>query len=293
VGLAALNTGNNLLYLVLALMLSFLVLSGVLSESALRGIAVRRRLPRELYAGASSTVALEIANLQRRVAAFAVVVEDVLCEGEQGERSAGRVFALRIAPGGVVTRGYRLEPSRRGSLKFVRFQASTRFPFGLFSKSLELECGDQCLVYPAVEPLWVPPGFGRAPAGSGSAPGAGGEGCEAAGLRRFAAGDPARRIHWRSSLRRGELLVRDVERAHEAPVEVRLRTSGAEPGEFFERGVRRAASEAVALLDAGLRVALRTDSTLLAADAGSGHRARLLAFLARVEPEPRRAAEAV
>ena len=42
VGFAALNTGNNLLYLVLSLMLAFLVLSGVLSESALRGIEVRQ-----------------------------------------------------------------------------------------------------------------------------------------------------------------------------------------------------------------------------------------------------------
>ena len=45
VGLAALNTGNNLMYMVLSLLLSFLVLSGVLSESALRGIQVRRLLP--------------------------------------------------------------------------------------------------------------------------------------------------------------------------------------------------------------------------------------------------------
>ena len=51
VGFAALNTGNNLLYLVLSLMLAFLVLSGVFSESTLRGIRVRRRLPREFFAG--------------------------------------------------------------------------------------------------------------------------------------------------------------------------------------------------------------------------------------------------
>src|SRR5439155_14259560 len=50
IGFAALNTGNNLLYLVLSLMLAFLVLSGVLSESALRGVVLRRRLSRELYA---------------------------------------------------------------------------------------------------------------------------------------------------------------------------------------------------------------------------------------------------
>ena len=52
----------------------------------------------------------------------------------------------------------------------------------------------------------------------------------------------------------------------------------------FERGVRWAASEVVALLDAGRRVALRTDAAYLAADAGAGQRARLLSFLARVAP---------
>ena len=50
VGFAALNTGNNLLYLVLSLMLAFLTLSGVLSESALRGVRLRRELPREVFA---------------------------------------------------------------------------------------------------------------------------------------------------------------------------------------------------------------------------------------------------
>ena len=50
VGFAALNTGNNLLYLVLSLMLSFLILSGAFSESALRGVCVTRRVPRDLFA---------------------------------------------------------------------------------------------------------------------------------------------------------------------------------------------------------------------------------------------------
>ena len=76
VGFAALNTGNNLLYLVLSLMLAFLVLSGVLSESALRGISVRRRLPRELFAEVFCSVGLEITNRQQRVPSFAIVVED-------------------------------------------------------------------------------------------------------------------------------------------------------------------------------------------------------------------------
>ncbi len=85
-------------------------------------------------------------------------------------------------------------------------------------------------------------------------------------------------------MRRRSLLVREVESEHEAEIEVRLRTRGAHPGERFERSVGWAASEIAALLDAGNRVALRTDDDLIDAGAGTRHRARLLSYLALVEP---------
>ena len=139
VGFAALNTGNNLLYLVLSLMLAFLVLSGVLSESALRGIRVRRRLPRELFAGIPARVGLEIENRQRRVPAFALVVEDRVRDAASGALcEAGRVFVLRAGPGGCERRAYGFAAPARGLVFFEGFRVSTRFPFGLFSKSLEL-----------------------------------------------------------------------------------------------------------------------------------------------------------
>jgi len=284
VGFAALNTGNNLLYLVLALMLAFLVLSGVLSESALRGIRVRRRLPRELFAERETTVALEIANTQLRTAAFAIVVEDRIVGGTAGDRSAGRCFCLRVPPGANETRTYRLCPTRRGELDFHGFVVYTRFPFGLFSKSLVIEAPEHALVYPAVEPVGVPPDFGGARRSGSRVSGRAGAGSDVGGVRAYAPGDALRRIHWRSSLRTGVLLVRDVESEHDAEVEVRLRTSDTAPGEAFERLVGWAASEVVALLETGRRVALRTDGECLAAGAGAAHRARLLSFLARVEP---------
>ena len=226
VGFAALNTGNNLLYLVLSLMLAFLVLSGVLSESALRGISVRRRLPRELFAETSCSVGLEITNRQRHVASFAIVVEDQAAEEDAPERQVGRSFVLRVGPGQTEIRAYRLRPARRGPIRFSGFRVSTRFPFGLFSKALTLEQLDRALVYPALEALRAPAHFGaRREAGEGISD-ARGEGSEAAGLRDYRAGDALRRIHWRSSLRRGDLVVRDVERERESEVEVRLRTGG-------------------------------------------------------------------
>jgi len=284
VGFAALNTGNNLMYLVLSLLLGFLMLSGVMSESSLRGIRVRRRLPRELYAGSENKVVLEISNHQRRVAAFAVVVEDRRATPDPESRSWPRAFALRVAAGETLRRSYDLRPSQRGYLEFKEFRVFTRFPFGLFSKSLRLPASQRALVFPALEPVRSLPGFGS-PRDAGeriSAPE--GRGADAIGLRNFMPGDPLRRIHWRASLRRRALLVREVESEHEAEVEVRLRTRGAQPGERFERSVVWVASEVAALLDAGSRVALSTDDERIEAGSGARQRARLLAFLALVEP---------
>ena len=283
VGFAALNTGNNLLYLVLALMLSFLVLSGVLSESALRGIAVGRRVPRELHAERDAWVSVEVHNRQRRVAAYALVVEDrIRVDGR--EVPAGRVFALRLEPGGSETRTYRLRPTRRGELVFEGFVVSTRFPFGLFSKSLAIPAPERTLVYPALDAVAVPPEFGGVREAGDAVSGPRGRGGEVGGVREFVPGDAPRRIDWRVSLRARALWVRDVQSEHQAEVEVRLRTARREPGDDFERDVRASASEVAAFLARGLRVGLRTDREHLEPRDGGRQRARLLGFLARVEP---------
>jgi uncharacterized protein (DUF58 family) len=287
VGFAAMNTGNNLLYMVLSLLLAFLVLSGVLSESALRGLSVRRRLPRELFAGAPAPVGIEIHNAQRRVPSFAIVVEDLLAGGSP----AGRVFALRVGPGGTVTRSYALTPAARGELAFRGFRVATRFPFGLFSKAMRLDVPGAALVYPAIAPAPLARETQGRETGE-SAVGTRGESASAASLRAFAPGDSHRRVHWRASWRRGQLLVREREGQQRSQHVVTLRTRGATPGEAFERAVRRAASDAVAHLAAGWRVGLRTDATRVPPAEGPAHRRRLLGLLARVAPEMAAAADA-
>jgi uncharacterized protein (DUF58 family) len=279
------NTGNNLLYMVLSLLLAFLVLSGVLSESALRGVTVRRRIAREMFAGTPAPLALEISNGQRRVPSFAIVVEDLLGPDVDRAAPAGRVFALRVGPGKTETRAYRFAPARRGELAFAGFRVTTRFPFGLFSKSMLIEAEDRALVFPTVEYL-VPMHRGSPTRDWGeTAGGRGGDGSQVAGLRDFVSGDHLRRIHWKASMRRATLLVRDRERDQKAEFEVLLRTRGARPGDAFEAAVSHAASEVVTHLGAGWRVGLRTDSERLEPAEGRAQRDRLLCFLARVEPD--------
>ncbi|MBW2417732.1 MAG: DUF58 domain-containing protein [Deltaproteobacteria bacterium] len=326
IAFAALNTGNNLLYLVLSFLLAFLILSGVLSESALRGIEVRRRLPGELYARSEARVLVEVHNSQRRVPSFAVVVEDLLTgspgsgraqhggtAGESGlapadARPVGRVFGLRVGPGESEARLYRMHPEQRGPLHFWGYRVSTRFPFGLFLKSRTIRARESCLVYPQVSPMAPrPPASDPAQEQSGERPQQRDGGSQVTGLRDYATGDPLRRVHWRSSLRRQSLLVRELDDERDAEIEVRLRTRGYEPGsgeaetgstppahpasDRFEAAVAWAASEVAAHLARDLRVGLVTDEERLRPAAGAGQRQRLLGFLALVQPAATRSSE--
>jgi uncharacterized protein (DUF58 family) len=285
VGLAALNTGNNLLYMIHALLLSFLVLSGVLSESALRGIRVRRILPAELVAERAGQIALEIVNQQPRIPSFAIVAEDFVRLDAHEHAATGRAFALRIGPGERETRSYAFAPSRRGALEFSGVRVATRFPFGLFSKAMWIDLPQSAVVYPALDPVSTQAGRASEPRHAEQAGGSGGAAAEAASLRPYAPGDAFRRIHWRASLRRDALLIREPEQDRRREVAVRLATRGVAPGDAFERDVRRAASEIAAYLAAGARVSLRTDVAAFPPGEGARHRAVLLAFLATAAPE--------
>lgn len=114
VGAAAVNTGNNLLYLVLGMLLSLIVLSGLLSEVALRRLRVERRLPRRAFAGSPCLIELVLTNRKHRLASYSVELTDVASEATADHE--GSVAPSREGPadGGRAPRG-RL----RGALRRV------------------------------------------------------------------------------------------------------------------------------------------------------------------------------
>ncbi|MAE93664.1 MAG: hypothetical protein CL910_03290 [Deltaproteobacteria bacterium] len=282
-GFASLNTGNNLLYMVLSVLLSFLVLSGVFSEAALRGVRVRRRLPEEIFAGSSSGIVLEVTNEKKRVPSYAIVVEEMLGADFDQAKPCGRGFFFHVPPGGTVSRVLRWKPDERGPQLFAGFRVWTRFPFGLFAKSLMIDSPEEVLVYPRLEPVALAEGNPSGARGERSA-GQGGESPEAAGVREFAAGDSFRRVHWRHTLRHGALFVRDREQEQRSELVVQLASQGVAAGLRFEDAVSRAASLVVAHLAAGWRVGLRTEEGLLPPDVGPSARRAMLARLARAQP---------
>jgi len=284
VGFAAQNTGNNLLYLVLALMLAFLVLSGLLSEASLRGLRVERRLPREIFAKTPNRVILRVHNDQERVPSFAVSVDDRVANSE-GPHCVGRVFALRIGPGETADRSYVWEPTRRGELRFVGCRLSTRFPFGLFVKSVDCEIESPALVYPQLLETHRSADSARSARDDDDPQSKCRDGDEIAGVREYAEGDSIHRIHWRRSLRESRLIVGEREGEGSAELEVLLRLPATLGAEEVENRVARATSDVVRHLGAGLRVGLRTTQAHFAPGTGFTHRTALLVCLTRVMPD--------
>src|SRR5512146_1885026 len=152
VGFAAINTGNNLLYLLLGMLLSLIILSGILSEISLRDLTVVRRLPARAQVGRPHLVEIEVFNHKTRVPSYAIEVEDL----RAGQPADKRCFFLKISPKSAQVAAYRRTPAKRGRDRHVGFRIATRFPFGLFEKSREVPAEGELIIYPAVDPVQLP-----------------------------------------------------------------------------------------------------------------------------------------
>ena len=130
VGVTAINTGNNLFYLLLAMMLSLIVLSGLLSEQCVRRLEFHRHLPEYLFANESATVSLWIANRKSCIPSVSLRLFDVV-DGQDIDR---KVRLSHLAPHSSTLVSYPLLVRRRGPYRFDGVRVVTPFPFGLFHK---------------------------------------------------------------------------------------------------------------------------------------------------------------
>src|SRR5271167_621101 len=258
VGFAAINTANNLLYLLLGMLLALIVVSGIMSELSLRDLTVVRRLPLRAQVGRAHLVEIEVFNHKGRTPSYAIEVEDL----RAGQPADKRCFFLKISPRSAQVAAYRRTPIRRGRDVHVGFRIATRFPFGLFEKSREVRSAGELVIYPAVDPVQLPAPLGGRGQGPQSLVGRG-QGDDFLGLRVMRVGEDPRDIHWRKTAAMGETVIRD--RAREARPDVTLMLDTARPsgaGEdwslTFERRVRDVASRAVAHLKRGDCVSVRT-----------------------------------
>lgn len=281
VGVAAINTGNNLLYLLLAMLLSLIVMSGLLSEQTLKQLEFRRRLPERLFANQPAMVTLLIANRKARVPTFSLRVLDVVA-GIPVDRG---LHLLHLPPRSVTVHSYPILIARRGRFRIDGIKLVTRFPFGLFQKAATLPVASETVVYPEIKPLpealcrdFMGRGHDQAAAGRGP-------GVTLYNLRRYHPGDDSRAIHWKTTARQRRLMVRETEAEDQRRVVLALPTAVPPSARLaFEQAVSLTASLATLFHCQGCAIRLLVGDEEVPFGTGEAHYDAILRVLALCQP---------
>lgn len=205
IGMGAYNTGNNILFLTLALLLSSLGLGGALAWLNFSGIEWRLRPAPPFRVGQEAEVAVELRNRKRVLPTYALWFD---LEARPTQAETRLFLRRRLEAGGADRLGWTYRPARRGRETLVLSGAGSLFPFGFLRKTVGATVRREVRVWPArVAYTFTGAAVARFQLESEEVakPGTGND---LLGLRRYRVGDSHRHIHWKASARLRHLLVR-------------------------------------------------------------------------------------
>jgi uncharacterized protein (DUF58 family) len=222
VTLAALNTGNNLLFMILASLLAGILVSGVLSQIVLSNVELRLELPEHIFAGQPVRALAELINHKRTLPSFSLRLTSAASPSRRAGAPAERILAQPVyfpylPPHQAMRQSIEMNFPRRGVYRQEALGLQTRFPFGFLEKTRRLESHLQAIVYPAVEP--TAEFYELLPLVSGEIESAmRGRGHDLYSIRDYQTSDTARHVDWKASAKRGTLQVREFAREDERRV---------------------------------------------------------------------------
>ncbi len=214
--LASVNTGNNLLFMMLACSIAGILISGVLSRAVLTGIDLKFDLPEHIFAAQPVLAELELRNEKPLWPSFSLRVIGAAKKGVT-QILTRPVFFPYIPRLGSARQKVELTFPHRGVYRQDSFGIRTRFPFGFFEKTRHVDSELQIVVYPQVEP--TDHFYEVLPLLSGEMVSYfRGRGHELHSLRDYLPTDSARTVDWKVTARAGHLMVREFAREDERRV---------------------------------------------------------------------------
>jgi uncharacterized protein (DUF58 family) len=302
VALAALNTGNNLLFLILASLIAMILMSGILSSITLSGIEMRLELPENIFAGQAVRAQIELENEKLTLPSFSLRVEAAITKKSPAIALLETpVYFPYVPKRESVRQNVPITFARRGAYRQDAFRIVTRFPFGFLQKARRVELQAEALVYPSVEPSRD--FFEILPALQGALESLSkGGGHDLYALRGYVPTDSARHVHWKASARSGSLMVREFTREDDCRVLLVLDPHVSDPitglnpaqsadaSERFERAVTLCASVAWHFFERNAQLQFRSaglETSLATAEENIFAILRHLALAQPLAPDPK------
>ena len=249
VALAAFASANNLLFLILAVLLATLLVSGFISRLSLAGLELDFQLPEHVCAGRTLMGRIVIRNTKGWMPSFSIHLA--------GSSDSGLSVPLYFP---VIPGGARLEApvelffAHRGAYRNNSFRFSTRFPFGFAERRINVPLLREILVYPSIDPQ---PGFEELLVSLEGeiASFYRGQGNDFYRIRPYEAFESAHHVDWKATAHTGDLQVREFAREQEQAVAFFLDLNAApEHSAWFESAIDQCAFLAWNMSERGSRL---------------------------------------
>jgi uncharacterized protein (DUF58 family) len=199
-GFSAVNTGNNLLFLVVSGLLAFMSVTGLAGMYNLKRLTPELLPPSEVFAGSAALFRLRISNSKKYLPSFLIRVS---CSTGQSA-----TFPV-IAAATVAEKNVSLLFSQRGPAVLDTITISSPFPVDFFTRFWTFTGEDTCIIYPRLIAVTAAGTCSdRRSSGNASTPDRGQDG-ELERIAGYSGREPLRMVHWRLSARVDELLVKE------------------------------------------------------------------------------------
>ena len=242
----------------------------LVSRTRYRMACTRSLEPPRVEAGRPATIRLRLDNVSR-LPSGVLLMEDALPYSLGGRP---RFVLDKIEPRGVREVTYSVSSDVRGRFTVGPLSVRLTDPFGLCELTRSFSSADDLVVTPVVSRLpAVRLGGDWAGGGESTARSVSSSGTDDAATREYRHGDDLRKVHWRSTARVGELMVRREEQPFQSRATLLLDGRAAAhrgdgPASSFEWSVSAMASIGVALARSGFALSLLRDSGQPLAPAG-------------------------
>lgn len=268
IGFSAVNTGNNLVYIVTSALLSYMLVSGIFGKRNLYAIKALVEFPEEIYAETDIPVHVRVTNRGRFMPAFLIRLSV----------AGSEVFFPFIAPSGTLSGHAVLRFPARGRQSIRDVVVSSVFPFNFFTRFRRLKVETEFVVFPkpvrcSLNEIYDDLTSSRGEKVSNRQ----GYDSDILSIRNYVSGDPPKYISWKSTAKTGMLKTKELSAVEARHViidmdRVDMRNQ--------EHALSCLTHIVIRLTKSGVPVGLVTETETFRPEFSPGHRIRVLTKLA-------------